>query len=316
VPDRDRPEGAPGLPDQLVEDLVDAGSREHYADAALYDYEYRRRRADVTFYRELARRRGAGHILELGAGSGRVTVPLARDGRSVVAVDHSAAMLARLRGRMARLPKPVAGRITPVTGDLRTFSVAGRFPLAIAAFNVLEHLYTRGEMTACLQRVAAHLGPGGAFAFDVQLPDLAWLIRDPGKRWAKTRFTDPTTGRAMYYSTNHDYDPVSQIALIRLYYEPADDSPGRPGPPARRAHSAQGTHPVEATGATGPTRVVKLSQRKFFPAELEALIDGAGFRVAERYGDFSFRPLDGTAESQVLVCEPHPKRPRKRPASR
>ncbi len=370
--DRDRPadpDGHPGLPDRLVDDLVDAGSREHYADAALYDYEYRRRRADVTFYRELARRRGADRILELGAGTGRVTVPLARDGRRVVALDQSAAMLARLRERIARLPSPVASRITPVAGDLRTFSVGGRFPLAIAAFNVLEHLYTRGEITACLQRIAAHLAPGGAFAFDVQLPDLAWLIRDPGKRWAKTRFTDPTTGRAMYYSTNHDYDPVSQIALIRLYYEPApaddrpqpiergegaprlpggresrrDDRPqpiergegaprlpgGResrreaaPGPagarrPAgRRADSSPASHPAGAAGGTSPTRVVKLSQRKFFPAELEALVASAGFRVSERYGDFSFRPLDGTAESQVLVCEPRPKRPRKRPPSR
>src|SRR5207237_10869896 len=73
----------------LVGNLVDAGSREHYLDAALYDYEYRRRRADVSFYRELARRRGADRILELGAGSGRVTVPLARDGRRIVAIDCS-----------------------------------------------------------------------------------------------------------------------------------------------------------------------------------------------------------------------------------
>lgn len=312
----DRPARAsrpPRLPDELVDDLVDAGSREHYADAALYDYEYRRRRADVTFYRELARRRGAGRILELGAGTGRVTVPLARDGRHVVALDQSAAMLARLADRVARLPPAAAARITPVAGDLRTFSVGGRFPLVIAAFNVLEHLYTRGEVTACLQRVAAHLAPGGAFAFDVQLPDLAWLARDPDKRWAKTRFTDPATGRAMFYSTNHDYDPVSQIALIRLYYEPTDDDPP-PGAAPRRRPSGP---PSPARGGRGtPTRVVKLSQRKFFPAELEALVAHAGFRVTERYGDFSFRPLDGTAESQVLVCEPSPKRPRKRPPSR
>ncbi|HEU4730607.1 MAG TPA: class I SAM-dependent methyltransferase [Kofleriaceae bacterium] len=318
--DRDRP--APRLPDHLVEDLVDAGSREHYADAALYDYEYRRRRADVSFYRELARRRGADRILELGAGTGRVTVPLARDGRHVVALDQSAAMLDRLRDRIARLPTSVAARITPVLGDLRTFSIPGRFPLAIAAFNVLEHLYTRGEVTACLQRIAAHLAPGGAFAFDVQLPDLAWLIRDPNKRWARTRFTDPTTGRAMYYSTNHDYDPISQIALIRLYYEPADEAEpaptgptGRPTPRPRGARAGDRGAGKAAVRA-GPPRVVKLSQRKFFPAELEALVAGAGFRVVERYGDFSFRPLDGSAESQVLVCEPHPKRPRKQPAGR
>lgn len=294
------------LDDQLVEDLVDAGSREHYADAALYDYEYRRRRADVTFYREIARRRGADRVLELGAGSGRVTVPLARDGRQVVAVDRSEAMLTRLRDRVARLSPVAAARITPVLGDLRSFSVPGRFPLAIAAFNVVEHLYTRGEVTACLQRIAAHLEAGGAFVFDVQLPDLGWLIRDPTRRWARTRFTDPGTGRAMYYSTNHDYDPISQIALIRLYYEPADE-PGR-GVPGHRSGGR--------TDRRASPRVVQLSQRKFFPAELEGLVSHAGFRVVERYGDFSFRPLDGTAESQILVCEPGPVRGRSRPPSR
>ncbi|HEX7839601.1 MAG TPA: class I SAM-dependent methyltransferase, partial [Kofleriaceae bacterium] len=248
--------------------------------------------------------------LELGAGSGRVTVPLARDGRHVVAVDRSEAMLARLRDRVARLPAAAAARITPVAGDLRSFSVPGRFPLAIAAFNVLEHLYTRGEVTACLQQIAAHLEEGGAFVFDVQLPDLAWLTRDPTRRWARTRFTDPTTGRAMYYSTNHDYDPVSQIALIRLYYEPADEPAGGAAP--RGAPGGRADRADRAPRA----RVVQLSQRKFFPAELEALVAHAGFRVTARYGDFSFRPLDGTAESQVLVCEPGPVRGRSAAPSR
>jgi len=267
--------------DELADDLVDAGSREHYVDAALYDYEYRRRRADVTFYRQLARQRlgdGGGTILELGAGTGRVTIPLARDGYEVVALDQSPTMLDRLRRRVAAERAAVRDRVTVATGDLRSFRLPRRrFPLVIAAFNVLEHLYTRGEVHACLRQVVAHLAPRGAFAFDVQLPDLAWLQRDPTKRWARTRFTDPTTGRAMLYSTNHDYDPVSQIALIRLYYDPVD--------------------------GVGPGYVVKLSQRKFFPAELEALVAHAGLRVAARYGDFSFAPLDGTAESQVLVCE-------------
>ncbi len=267
------------LDPKLVEELVDAGSREHYSDAALYDHEYRRRRADVTFYRELAQKRlgGPGRILELGAGSGRVTIPLARDGHEVVAVDQSPAMIAALHARIAKLPAAVAPRITVLPGDLCTFTAPGKFALVIAAFNVLEHLYTRGELDACLRRVTAHLAPGGAFAFDVQLPDLAWLGRDPQKRWAKTRFTDPSTGRPTFYSTNHDYDPVNQIALIRIYYDPVD---GR-----------------------GPSRIIKLTQRKYFPAELEALVAHAGLRVAARYGNFFWAPLDGAAESQVLIVE-------------
>jgi SAM-dependent methyltransferase len=268
----------------LIGELVDAGSREHYTDAALYDYEYRRRRADVAFYRELATRRlpEGAHILELGAGSGRVTVALARAGFHVTAVDSSGPMLAKLRERLATLPRRVAERVTVVEADLRSFKVAARarFPLAIAVFNVLEHLYTRVELDACLRCVRAHLAPGGAFAFDVQLPDLAWLLRDPWTRWARTKFTDPTTGRQMIYSTNHEYDPISQIVLIRLYYELA---------------GAEGD---------GPIKIVKLSQRKFFPAELEALVAHAGFRTIERYGDFGWRPLEPGAESQVLVCEP------------
>ena len=261
---------------------VDSGAREHYADAALYDYEYRRRRADVNFYRELAKRQQATRVLELGAGSGRVTVPLARDGIHVVALDQSRPMLDRLRSK--QLPPSVARRITTVEADLCTFDLGAKFPLAIAAFNVLEHLYTRGEVDACLRRVAAHLEPGGRFAFDVQLPDLEWLIRDPTKRWAKTRFTDPTTRSPMFYSTNHVYDPISQIVMIRLYYDP-----------------------VEGMGAKSGSRVVTLSQRKFFPAELEALVAHAEFAVSARYGDFFWRPLTASSESQVLVTEPRRK---------
>jgi SAM-dependent methyltransferase len=268
--------------DHLIGELIDAGSREHYADADLYDYEYRRRRADIAFYRGLASGLlgGPGEVLDLGCGSGRLTLALARDGHRVVGVDQSPQMLAGLAGRLARAPASVRARVSAVPGDLRDFDLGRRFPLVVAAFNVVEHLYTRPEVTAFLGQVARHLTPGGHLAFDVQMPDLAWLLRDSSKRWARTKFTHPRTGEKLLYSTNHDYDAVGQIAIIRIYYEPAD---GR-----------------------GRTRVVKLTQRKFFPAELETLLWASGFQLVERYGDFQGSPLDGNAESQVIVCRPRP----------
>lgn len=266
---------------------VELGSHEHYADPALYDYEYRRRRDDVRWYRDLAKRTlgtSDGPILELGAGSGRLTMPLARDGYRVVAVDHSAPMLAALELRRARLPRAARDRVVTHQGDLRDFNLRKRFPLIIAAFNVLEHLYTRIELDACLRAVRRHLAPGGLFAFDVQLPDPAWLARDPNKRWARTRFTHPTTKKRLWYSTSHDYDPVSQIVIIRLYYTPEDG---------------------------GEEDVVLISQRKYYPAELEALLAFSGMHLVEHRGDFHGWPLRPGAESQVVVCRSSTERERK-----
>ena len=260
--------------------LVDRGCREHYADAELYDHEYRRRRRDVAFYREIARELlgGAGRVLELACGSGRVTTALLRDGHQVLGLDLSAAMLERAAARVERLGRAARARGRLVAGDMRTFSLGERFPLVVMAFNSFEHLYTRVEVAACLARVREHLEPGGSLVFDVQNPNLHWLVRDPTRRWARTLFRDPRTGRRVAYSTNHDYDPVSQIALIRLYYDPVEGG--------------------------GRSQVMHLSQRKFFPAELEALLHCNGFAVVHRWGDFARQPLDGDAESQVLVVRP------------
>jgi SAM-dependent methyltransferase len=254
-------------------DDVDRGLVEHYHDAHLYDFEYRRRRRDVHFYRDLVdRRAGQEPVLDLACGTGRVSRALLSAGHSVIGLDLSLPMLERAR---EQVPRAARERAHFVCGDARRFELGRKFPVILMAFNSFEHLYTRVDVDACLQSVKRHLAPGGVFAFDVQNPDLAWLTRDPDKRWAKTRFRHPDTGEALMYSTNHRYDPISQIVVIRIYY----DKP-----------SGQ------------PVRVVTLSQRKFFPAELEALLAASGFRVDARLSDFSDRPLTGTAESQVLLC--------------
>lgn len=260
---------------------LDAGTVEHYEDAALYDFEYRRRRGDVNHYRRLARRLApGGPILELGCGSGRVLAPLARDGHRVIGLDTSQAMLRRARARLEALGRAARERGHVVRADMRRFALLARFPLIVCPFNAFQHLYTREDVAACLRAVAAHLADGGRFAFDVLNPDLKWLTREARKRWARTRFRHPTTGERLEYSTNQTYDPVTQIAYMRIYYERLDVPEGSP---ERR------------------TRVVRLCQRQFFPAELEALLAANGFTVDERCGGFDGEPFEGDSESQVIL---------------
>lgn len=260
-----------------------AGTREHYEDPALYDFEYRRRRADVNFYRRLARElAGPGRglsILELGCGTGRVLAPLVRDGHRVVGLDLSASMLRVARARIARLPRPARARAILLRADMRRFAFATRFSLVICPFHAFQHLYTRFDVTACLACVKEHLAPDGRFAFDVLFPDLRWLTRDSRRRWARTRFRHPRTGERLEYTTNETYDPVTQIAHIRIYYEPLDV------PPSERR-----------------TRVVRLAHRQFFPMELDMLLACHGFRIERRFGGFDEEPLAEDSQSQVIVA--------------
>jgi SAM-dependent methyltransferase len=183
-------------------------------------------------------------------------------------------MLARCAERLARLPRARQGRGTLLQADFRALPLKTRFPLILCPFNALMHLYERSDVEHCLAQVRDHLLPGGLFAFDVLMPDPAWLARDPDRRWARTRFRHPRTGQRLVYSTNHSYDPVRQVAIVRMYYEPEGDG--------------------------GAAQVVHLAHRQFFPQELEALLHYAGFRIEQRYGGFDGQPLSDGSLEQVI----------------
>lgn len=276
---------------------LEIGSSEHYLDAALYDFEYRRRRADVNFYRGLARqhlRRGEP-ALELGCGSGRLTIPLARDGHLVLGLDLSAPMLARAQARAASLGRAARSRVAFARADFRNFAVAPRFRLVACPFNAFQHLYTAADVQRFLACVRAALAPGGLFVFDVLNPDLRWLSRDPTRRWARTRFRHPETGRRYEYSTNQTYDPIAQIAYMRIYYRALDGDGDGSG-------SGSGSGDGGGSGSAGREHVVRLAHRQFFPAELMQLVRSAGFLVIDRYGGFQGEALEDGSESQLLLC--------------
>jgi SAM-dependent methyltransferase len=120
----------------------------------------------VDFLVELAR---DGAALELGIGTGRIALPLAKRGVRVHGIDLSEAMVARLRA------KPGAEQIGVTIGDFATTTVEGSFSVAYLVFNTIMNLTTQDEQVACFQNVAAHLEPGGCFVIEVGVPELQRL---------------------------------------------------------------------------------------------------------------------------------------------
>lgn len=256
---------------------LEAGTEGHYVDGAHYDHVYRTRRADQRFYVGVAREQGAGSVLELGVGTGRVAIALAKDGREVVGVDRMPPMLERLEARLMRESRAVRERITLRLGDLRSVRLKRRFPLVIAPFNVFMHLYARRDVERALATCRMHLAPRGRLVFDVLNPDLRALIRDPDRFYKSRPIKDPTTGVLRSYSEAFEYDAIAQTQMVTSAFRDVEDP--------------------------RDVYVCPLAHRQFFPAELEALLHYNGFAIEARYGDFEKAPLDAWAESQVIVAK-------------
>jgi SAM-dependent methyltransferase len=157
----------------------------------------------VTFLAALA---GAGPALELGIGTGRIALPLARRGVPVHGIDLSRAMVERLQA------KDGSGAIGVTIGDFASTSVDGSFTLAYVVFNTFTNLTTQAEQVACFRNVAAHLEPGGSFVMEVFVPDLQRL--PPGE-----------TVLAFAVEPDHvgfdEYDVATQ-SLTSHHYWPVD----------------------------------------------------------------------------------------------
>jgi len=120
--------------------------------------------ATVALVARLAAAAGGGAVLELGVGTGRLAVPLARAGLAVTGVDASSAMLERLRAN------DPSGSVTPVLGDMVDDLPAGPFAAVLVAYNTLFNLLSAERQRACFAAVAGRLAPGGAFVVEAFVP--------------------------------------------------------------------------------------------------------------------------------------------------
>lgn len=251
----------------------DVGALAHYADPAYYDKTYRGRKDDVAYYVALGIA-SKGPVLEYGVGSGRVALPLARSGIRVTGVDLSRPMLRQLEAHLDEEATDVRRRVKLVHGDMRTQKIRGRFPLVIAPFNVVLHLYDRTDVEAFLSRVKAQLAPGGSLVFDFSMPQPADLCLDPNKRYKAPRFRHPTRGLCRY-AERFEYDPLRQLLVVWMEFTPED-----------------GSQPW----------MVPLTHRQFFPQEMRELLHYAGFTDVRFTQDFSDDPPTPLADSLVAHC--------------
>ena len=235
-----------------------------YQDPELYDVLHAGYRDDLGFYRGLADDHG-GPVLELGAGSGRVTVALAQAGYAVLAVEPSAPM--RERGAERIAAAGAGERVTWIDADMRELDLGIAVPLVIAPFHALMHLATLDDQDAALRAAHRHLQEGGAFATDVFVPRFG---ADGAVRAERIGADD------LFVWQTHD--TANQVVVTEHRLDRwADD--GR----------------LQRRRAT-------LRQRYFHRFELERALRSAGFGRVRTFGGFDRAPVTAAADRWVYLA--------------
>ncbi|MEK8174681.1 class I SAM-dependent methyltransferase [Streptomyces sp. M19] len=157
-----------------------------YYDGPHYDRRYATYTHDIDFWCDLARANG-GPVLELAAGTGRLSLPIARLGLDVVGLDVAPSMIEQALRK--RGPSGPAFQV----GDMRSFDLGRRFALVMLACSSVCHLLSDEDAVSCFTAVAKHLRPNGVFALDVAAPGHE-TARADGACTDRFSYPDPTTG--------------------------------------------------------------------------------------------------------------------------
>ncbi len=231
-------------------------------------------RRDVGFYVAEAKAAG-GQVLELGCGTGRILLPIARAGCTIAGVDSSSQMLARCKEKLAAEAATVQARVMLQQRDIRDFALGAKYALIIAPFRVVQQLARIDDQLRFLAAVAHHLAPTGRFVFDVFNPRFDALTSADGVEREDTpelRLADGRTLRRGARVTRVRWvDQVTETELI--YY------------------------------VGGKRYVQAFDMRWYLAAELQHLLARAGFKVRAMYGDFARSALVDASPDIVTIAE-------------
>lgn len=250
--------------------------------ARLYDLDLVDDPGDLDLYLALAGRTG-GPILELGAGTGRLAVPLAAAGHEVTAVDIDPAMLDRARRRAWDDGPAVVGRLRLVEADMLDIEPIDEpvHQLAFIGLNTLFLLADRDAQLRAFQSMARHLAPGGLAVADVWLPDADDLARFDGRLILEYVRTDPETGHLVTKTAAAQHDATSgTVELTTIFDE------GLPG--------------------TAPIRWIRRDRlRLVSPDELRRFAEAAGLEVEIIAGSYDLQAI-GPGDDRAIIVAARP----------
>jgi len=262
-------------PNDPLSSLVGAGYRQdkHFKGgfADVYDEIEEDHQDDINFFQQLVGS-SPSRILDIGAGTGRISFPLAASGHTVYAMENSDDMLDQLRAKLG----PEQNSIIPLNASMTDFKVDAQFDWAIMSYNVFYYLYTLEDRNTCLDLIYKHLVPGGQIVIDINLM-FPYMFQGGGNTCG-LRVLNRADGTKTLYLSRPSYDPQTQInepTYLFVHLKP------------------DGTYDCNYVSA-----------KHYVPniGEMRDLLVSHQFKIEEFYGDYQRTPLRESKSKTRLVA--------------
>jgi len=244
------------------------------AFAQFYDADYAAYDEDLSLYQGFIGRTG-GPVLELACGTGRLTLPIARQGVDIVGIDISPAMirLARQKAQRAGLAEHAHFQVA----DMRDLQLDGPFALAFVPFNSFMHLISQEDQLAALASIHRQLRPGGLLIIDQSNPDMPFLLEADGRLLLEKQWITQEGNRILKY-VSRTLRLADQIQDVTFIYEE-----------------------IFPTGES-KRHVLSFAARFFFAPEGRLLLEKNQFAVEAIYGSYELDPYGDDCERLIFVA--------------
>ncbi|MDG0865688.1 methyltransferase domain-containing protein [Candidatus Lucifugimonas marina] len=231
---------------------------------------------DLDFYHGLCRASG-GPILEIGVGTGRIALPLAKDGMEIVGIDLYEPML-KVAQQRALDVAPLDGSLKLIQADMRDFDLKRKFPVVTIPARTLLLATTEEDQIDTLCRAVQHLEEDGTMAFNLFYPDPEMLADDPDEEFLLEVVEKPDGGRYVLTAKNH-FDLDSQLN-----------------------HGTQIAEELDPKGEVLRRQELEVVVRYLYPEQVISMCQRVGLDVIEMWGDYEGSDLDEESDEIVVLA--------------
>lgn len=225
---------------------------------------------DLQFYRRWLPENKDARILELCCGTGRLTIPIAKEGYDICGVDYTPSML-----EQAKIKASDAGvEVEFIEADIKTLDLQKKYDLVFIPFNSIHHLYKNEDLFKAFNVVRKHLKDEGLFLLDCFNPNIQYIVESEKEQKEIATYTTDDAREVLIKQTMR-YEKKTQINRIAWHYfiNGKFDS------------------------------IQNLDMRLFFPQELDSYLGWNGFKIIHKYGGFEEEEFNDNSEKQIFVCQ-------------